>query len=115
MFQEEVLLKNHSHYKIGGPARYFFAGKNTDEIIEAVKKARRLKFPIFILGGGTKILFSDEGFDGLILKPNLQFIEKKGNLIRVGAGVLISELINYSITENLSGLEWLAGIPGTLG
>lgn len=115
MFQEGILLKNHSHYKIGGPARYFFIGKNVDKIIKAIEKARQLKTPIFVLGGGSNTLFDDDGFNGLVLKPNIQFIKRKENLIRVGAGVLTSELVNYSIAESLSGLEWLAGIPGTVG
>jgi len=114
-FEEKILLKHHSHYKIGGPARYFFVGESADEIIKAVEKASQLKIPIFVLGGGSNTLFDDAGFGGLILKSNIQFIEKKRNLIRVGAGVLISELVNYSIAETLSGLEWLAGIPGTVG
>jgi len=115
MFQEGILLKNYSHYKIGGPARYFFSGENTDEIIKATEKAKHLKTPIFVLGGGTNILFGDDGFNGLILKPNIQFIKKSGNVLRVGAGVSVVELINYLIAEGLSGLEWLAGVPGTLG
>ncbi len=115
MFQEGILLKNYSHYKIGGPARYFFSGENADEIIEAVEKAKEFKTPIFVLGGGSNILFSDDGFGGLVLKPNIQFIKKTGNILKVGAGVPVVELINYLIAENLSGLEWLVGVPGTLG
>lgn len=115
MFQENVLLKRHSNYKIGGPAKYFFEAESVEEIIEAIKTARRIKTSVFILGGGTNILFSDEGFNGLILKQNIRFIKKDGDLIRVGAGVSITQLLNYSVAKNLSGLEWAAGIPGTLG
>ena len=115
MFTENIKLSSYSHYKIGGPARYFFSGENTDEIIKAIEKARQLKTPIFILGGGTNILFSYDGFNGLILKPDIQFIKKSGNVLRVGAGVPITQLLNYSFAKDLSGLEWLAGVPGTLG
>jgi len=115
MFQENISLSRYSSYKIGGPARYFFEAKSIEEIIKAVNRARQMKLPVFILGGGTNILFSDEGFDGLILKPNTQFIKRENNTLRVGSGVSITQLLNYSITKNLSGLEWAAGIPGTLG
>ena len=115
MFQENISLSRYSSYKIGGPARYFFEAKSIEEIIKAVNRARQMKLPVFILGGGTNILFSDEGFDGLILKPNIQFIKRENNTLRVGSGVSITQLLNYSITKNLSGLEWAAGIPGTLG
>ena len=114
-FEQGVLLRNNSHYKIGGPARYFFEAKNVEEIIEAVKIARQKKLNVFVLAGGTNILFSDDGFDGLILKPNIQFIKKDGNSLRVGAGVLIADLLNYLIINSLSGLEWTAGLPGTVG
>lgn len=115
MFQESILLKHHSNYKIGGLARYFFEAKNIEEIIKAVEEARRIKIPIFILGGGTNVLFSDEDFEGLILKPNVQLLEKENDLIRVGAGISITQLLDYLITNGLSGLEWAAGLPGTLG
>ncbi len=115
MFQESILLKHHSNYKIGGLARYFFEAKSIEEIIKAVDKARRMKLPAFILGAGTNILFSDEGFDGLILKPSIQFIERENNVLRVGAGVSVTQLLNDLMTKGLAGLEWAAGLPGTLG
>lgn len=115
MFQENILLKNHSHYKIGGPARYFFEAKNSNEVIKAVEKAHQLKVPIFILGGGSNVLFSDEGFKGLILKPNINFIEKEKKSVKVGTGVSMGELTDFLVAENLSGLEWAAGMPGTIG
>lgn len=115
MFQEGVLLKHHSNYKIGGPARYFFEAKSVEEIIKAVEKARRMKTSVFILGAGTNILFSDAGFDGLILKPDIRFIKREGDLIKVSAGVSMTQLLENLMINNLSGLEWAAGLPGTLG
>jgi UDP-N-acetylmuramate dehydrogenase len=124
MFQEGVLLKKYSNYKIGGPARYFFEAKNIDDVIKALEKWRLLApyqirkanfgSGVFTLGAGTNILFGDEGFNGLILKPNIQLIKKEGDILRVGAGVLISQLVDYLINKNLSGLEWAAGLPGTV-
>lgn len=115
MFQENVPLKNYSNYKIGGLARYFFEPKNVDETIEAIEEARRLKIPVFILGGGTNILFSDSGFNGLVLKPGFKFIKKENGGLRAGAGAMISDLLDYLTDKSLAGLEWAGGLPGTLG
>ncbi|MEE8131855.1 MAG: UDP-N-acetylmuramate dehydrogenase [Candidatus Paceibacterota bacterium] len=123
MFQRNILLGQYSSFKIGGPAKYFFEAKSVEEIIKAFKEWRRLAphrnevsdAGVFILGGGTNILFSDKGFDGLVIKPDIKFIKGDSCLLRVGAGVSITQLLNYSITKNLSGLEWAAGIPGTVG
>ncbi len=115
MFKEDILLSKHSNYNIGGPAKYFFETKNIDEVIKALEKARQFKTSVFVLGGGTNILFSDEGFNGLILKQNIQSISREGNFLKVGAGMSVSQLLNYLTEAGLSGLEWAAGLPGTVG
>lgn len=125
MFQKNILLKNHSHYKIGGPASYFFEARSIEEIIKATDKWRRLhpktrySDAIFILGAGTNILFSDEGFDGLILKIQNSKVEaqndnSKFKIIKAEAGVPLSKLVNMSAEMGLTGLEWAAGLPGTI-
>lgn len=114
-FQENVSLKQYSNYKIGGPSRYFFAPKNLDELNEAIKKAREEKLKIFILGGGTNLLINDQGFDGLVIKPEVGGLKREGNLVLAGAGVLMSDLLNFSVSQSLSGLEWAGGLPGTVG
>jgi UDP-N-acetylmuramate dehydrogenase len=114
-FKENVPLSKFSNYKIGGPARFFFAPKNEKEVIWALKEARAKKLKVFVLGGGTNLLISDEGFDGLVIKPALASIKQKANVITAGAGASIAQLLNYSISHSLSGLEWAGGLPGTLG
>jgi len=59
-FKKNVLLKNYTTFKIGGPAKYFFVAKNKKDLIEAIKATRQLKLPFFILGGGSNLLFSDK-------------------------------------------------------
>lgn len=115
MFEEKVLLKNHSNYKIGGPAKFFLRTKSADEVFRAVEAAKKEKAKIFVLGGGTNVLFSDEIFDGLVLKPEINFIKKEGDFIKAGAGTSMSELVDYFLEKGFSGLEWAAGLPGTLG
>lgn len=113
--QENVLLAQHCNYKIGGPARYFCDATTEEEIRSAILFAREKRVPIFILGSGTNLLFADEGYNGLVLKPNLQKLEAIGGIVEVGAGALVSDLLNFTISHSLSGLEWSGGLPGTVG
>lgn len=115
MVKENIDLKNHSNYKIGGKARLFLIPKNAAEVKEAVAIAHKDKLPIFILGGGTNLLISDEGFAGAVIKPEIKTLEVEGNNIKVGAGVLMADLLNFAIEKGLSGLEWAGGLPGTVG
>ncbi len=113
--EENIILAGFTNYKIGGPARYFFQAKNVKELKEAIRWAKSKKQKIFILGGGTNLLFSDDGFKGLVLKPDINFLEVKEEKIKAGAGVQMSNLIKLAVKNKLSGLEWAGGLPGTLG
>lgn len=113
--RKNVPLSSYSNYKIGGRAKYFFEAKSISEIKEAILWAQKTRQKIFVLGGGTNLLFSDRGYSGLILKINIQYLKVKNNLISAGAGVSIEELLSFSLQHKLSGLEWAGGLPGTLG
>lgn len=115
MFDTNVPLRQFSSYRIGGPARFFYQAATVAMALEAARKARREAIPLFIMGGGTNLVISDDGFDGLVLKPDLQFIETDGVRVRVGAGVTISDLLNVCVEKGLTGLEWAGGLPGTVG
>jgi len=114
-FKENIVLANFSHYKIGGPARFFFDAKNEADIKWAVGEAKHMNLSIFVLGGGTNILFADEGSRGLILRPAITTLKGTGKRIEVGAGVPMSKLLSFAEKKSLSGLEWAGGLPGTLG
>jgi len=114
-FKENVPLSKFSHYKIGGPARFFFEAKTEKELVWAVKEAKKRKLAIFILGGGTNLLIGDEGFDGLVLRPDIRSIKAKGTTVTVGAGVAMADLLKYAVAHSLAGLEWAGGLPGTVG
>lgn len=114
-FIEKESLSAYSNFKIGGPARFFFPAKNEGEISAALKEAGNSGLPVFVLGGGTNILFSDSGFDGLVIKPEIKMLRRERDMIIAGAGVFMSELLNFTAENNLSGLEWAGGLPGTLG
>ena len=114
-FQKNIPLKNRTSFKIGGPAKYFFEAKNLKNLFEAVKKAKQEKIPIFIFGGGTKLLVSDKGFDGLVIKILNSKFQILNSKIIADVGVKLGDLVRASVGNNLTGLEWAIGIPGTIG
>ena len=113
--REQVNLKDFSNYRIGGPARYFKRARTVEELIEAIKWAREKKTSIYILGGGTNILWSDKGFDGLVVKPDFASIKIDGLRITAGASVPMPALVQAAVGRGLKGLEWAGGLPGTFG
>lgn len=113
--QEGVSLAEHSNYRIGGPARYFCEAANEEEIRGGVLFAREQQAPMFVLGGGTNLLIDDDGFNGLVLKPSVRHLRVDGQMMTVGAGLSVADLLKFTIEHSLSGLEWAGGLPGTVG
>lgn len=113
--KENVYLKEYTTFKIGGTARYFFNAKEKNEIIEALKFARKNKIPFFILGSGSNVLVADEGFNGLVIHINLQKYNLNGNTLYAETGVLVETLVDVTVNKGLAGFEWAGGLPGTLG
>ncbi|MFC1756666.1 UDP-N-acetylmuramate dehydrogenase [Patescibacteria group bacterium] len=123
--QKNVLLAPYTTFKIGGPAKYFVEAKSIEEVQEFCVFAKEKELPIFILGGGSNVLISDQGFKGLVIKikdsenkeSNFRF---GGNghgvkLLEVWVGTPLSKLVANTTNTGLSGLEWAIGIPGTVG
>lgn len=113
--QSNILLKDHSNYKIGGPAKFFVEILKKEDLSVSFNEFNK----VFILGGGTNILFDDLGFDGLVIKNSIkknELQEKNGELfLSLGAGEQVSDILNFCIDNSLSGLEWAGGLPGTIG
>ena len=118
-FKRDILLRNYTTFKIGGPAKYFFKAETEQELIKAIKAAKEMKLDFFILGSGGNVLVSDEGFNGLVIKvKNEESKVKNYNLklkISCGSGLSLSKLVAITTEKNLTGMEWAAGVPGTLG
>ena len=109
-------LAKYTTFKIGGPAKYFFIAKENEDLVRAVTFAKKLKIPFYILGNGSNVLISDSGFNGLvILNKASDILFKKDNKVVADAGVMLVDLINKTIDQSLTGLEWGIGIPGTIG
>ncbi|MBU1148644.1 UDP-N-acetylmuramate dehydrogenase, partial [Patescibacteria group bacterium] len=108
-------LAQYSYFKVGGPAKYFLQPTSSDEFQSVVKYAIKQKIPYLILGAGANILISDQGFPGLVLKSGGKKMTVEGNYLIAEAAVPLGLLINEATKNSLTGLEFLAGIPGTVG
>ncbi len=114
--QTHIPLANKNWFGTGGPARFFAQPNSPQEFQEALAFAHQEALAIFVLGEGANVLISDQGFNGLVIKPQLTTIELVApDSIRVGAGVTINELIEHCLDNRLLGLEEFSGIPGTVG
>lgn len=112
---KEVSLKELSNFHIGGRARDFVRADNLEELKDSVKTAKDINLPVFILGGGTNILWSDDGFSGVVIQPSFTFMQFDGDYLTAGAGVSMPTLISASVSRGLAGLHWAGGLPGSFG
>ena len=119
LIQEHVPLAPLTTIKVGGPARYFVDAKTISEICEAVSFAQTGNLALFVLGGGSNLLVSDDGWPGLVLKVGLagidERIENGKALFEVGAGEEWDKLVARTVALNCAGIECLSGIPGSVG
>jgi UDP-N-acetylmuramate dehydrogenase len=126
--QENIPLAPYTTLQVGGNARYFAEPAGEEEIVEALLWARERSLPVFVLGGGSNLLVSDTGFDGLVLHITLGGIEfaehaagdcasqESGKRIySVGAGVNWDTFVAHAVKDNCAGVECLSGIPGSVG
>lgn len=111
----DVILAPYTSFGIGGPARYFFAARTPTDIIRAIRAARKTKMKFFILGGGSNILFDDIGFGGLIIRDEADRFRIKGEIISALSGAVIDKMVDKTVELGLAGLEYAAGIRGTIG
>jgi UDP-N-acetylmuramate dehydrogenase len=114
-FKLNIALAPLTTFKIGGVARYFLEVEQASDLIEAITWAKENKENFFILGGGSNILISDQGFSGLVIKLNLRNLSLENNIIEAGSGLLLSQAVLLSIDQAKTGLEWAVGLPGTVG
>jgi UDP-N-acetylmuramate dehydrogenase len=118
--QEQVLLAPYTTFRIGGPASYFCEVTSEAELLKAIQFARQRDLAVFVLGGGSNLLVSDEGFDGLVIHIAINNpIESTtdGNFINyiVTAGTDWNTFVLQVCEQGISGVECLAGIPGSVG
>lgn len=121
IFKGDILidepLSEHTSFKIGGAADYYVYPVDWDDLVNIIEFCNTEKISRFIIGNGTNLLVSDDGFRGLVLDLSRTFntIQSKGLVVNVGAGVAINDLLQYCVERGLSGFEPLVGIPGQIG
>lgn len=115
MLKENEPLAGYTVYKIGGPARFFARISSREDVFEALHFAKTHSLPVVVLGGGSNVLVSDRGVDGLVLKMEDRTIAMANDEIVVGAGAITAAVSKAATDAGLSGLEWAFGIPGTIG
>jgi UDP-N-acetylmuramate dehydrogenase len=118
--RESVLLAPYTTLQIGGPARYFCQAASEAEVEEAVSFALDKNLPLFVLGGGSNVLISDAGFDGVVLRVAISKAREESRqgsrvFVEAGAGESWNELVLYAVERGYAGMECLAGIPGDVG
>jgi UDP-N-acetylmuramate dehydrogenase len=108
-------MSRHTTYRLGGPADFYLSVDGHDEAAMALAAARADGMPVLVLGGGSNILVADAGFRGLILSYSGRKVSIDGNRAVADGGAVLFSLVKSSADAGLAGLEWAAGIPGTVG
>jgi UDP-N-acetylmuramate dehydrogenase len=114
-FRQDVSLAPFTTFEVGGPARWFAEATTETDIEAAVDFADARKLRLFVLGGGSNLLVSDAGFDGLVLRIALRGVQTEGEVLSAAAGEDWDTLVARSVEAGLGGMECLSGIPGTVG
>lgn len=113
---ENVNLKRYNTYKIGGIAKYLISPNDINSLKELITYLNKENIKYMVLGNGSNVIFSDDLYDGVIIKlDNFKNITIDNTKITVESGVMLPNLVKVAIQKNLVGLEWASGIPGTLG
>lgn len=114
-FRENVEIAAYTTLGVGGPARWFAEAQSEADVLEAVRFARQHRLGLFVLGGGSNVLATDDGFSGLVLRMGLRGVERDGEAVHACAGEDWDSLVQFAIEQDLAGIECLSGIPGTVG
>ncbi len=110
-------MKNHTSFKIGGPADLFITPTNSTQLVRAIQICNAHHIPYYIMGNGSNLLVDDEGCRGVIIQlyKNLCDIEIEETMITAYSGALLSKIASVALEHGLTGFEFAQGIPGTLG
>lgn len=110
-------MKKHTTFRVGGNADYFVMPKTVQEVKEVVMLCKEYKKDYYVIGNGSNLLVSDAGYHGVIIQiyQEMNQIQVEGTTVKVQAGALLSKIGNVALKEELTGFEFAAGIPGTVG
>ena len=110
-------MKKHTTFRIGGPADYFVIPVSWEEAELVISICKEFQTPYYIIGNGSNLLVSDQGYRGVIIQlyKEMSQVEVEGNVIRAQAGASLARIAGAALEAGLTGFEFAAGIPGTLG
>lgn len=108
-------LARYTRFAIGGPARLLANAADPETFMEAVRRLRAAGVPFAVIGGGTNLIVSDDGFPGVVLRFTGDRVEGSGTSIRAAAGAALQSVVDFSIERGLAGLHTMTGIPGWVG
>lgn len=110
-------MSRHTTFRVGGPARYFVVPKSAEEVSQIVEYCNLIDKNYYVVGNGSNLLVSDRGYDGVVIQMdhNLDHIFIDGTRIIAGAGARLARIAGDAMNASLSGAEFSAGIPGTVG
>lgn len=116
VFAEEP-MKKHTTFRIGGPADYFVLPHSADEIAQTVRECEGLRIPWYIIGNGSNLLVGDRGVRGVVIRlfKNFSDVRVEDTVVTAQAGALNSLIAKRALDAGLTGFEFAAGIPGTIG
>lgn len=112
---QNVPLSRHTRFGIGGPAAILVETASPEAFGIAWRTAREAGVPVAIIAGGTNLIVSDHGFDGVVLRYTASDIQMEGTHVHADAGAQLQELVDFTIERGLKGLETMTGIPGSVG
>ena len=110
-------MSKHTSYGIGGPARAYVTPKNKEDLVSILKFSKDNNIPSYFIGSGSNLLVSDDGIDGIVITLGKSFnkLEINKNNVFAETGVMLGKMVKECTKRNLSGLESLIGVPGTIG
>lgn len=114
--QENYPLSKLTTFGLGGPADFYVEVERISELHEALDFAHLKKLPVFVIGGGSNVLVSDDGFRGLVIRNHIPSLDvEDSGMVWIGAGENWDMVVATSIEKNLAGIECLSGVPGSAG
>lgn len=108
-------MNKHTTFKIGGNADIFIKAKTIEQVEKVLKVSNKYEVPLYIFGNGSNTLVADKGIRGIVLKIEIDTLKIENNIVTVGAGRKLMELVQIFLKNSLSGFEFASGIPGTIG
>lgn len=111
------MMSRHTTFRIGGPASVFVTPKNEEDLVTTIHVCRSQRVPYFVLGNGSNLLVSDQGYDGVVVHigANMRDISVEGTEVTAKTGAMLSQVAHAALEHGLTGMEFAAGIPGSLG